>query len=125
MSKIPTVLLADDEEPMRMFLVGLLKHEECKVVAVGADGQEAWKLYQEHKPDVTLLDINMPKMNGVETLRKIREQDQDSFVCMISADTFPEVIREVAGLGVAGFVVKPLTQNKLHPIFQKYAKQHG
>jgi two-component system response regulator VanR len=115
MSKIPTV----------MFLVGLLRHENCKVVAVGSDGQDAWRLYQQHKPDVTLLDINMPKMNGVETLRKIREQDKDSFVCMISADTFPEVIREVAGLGVAGFIVKPLTQNKLHPIFEKYARQHG
>jgi DNA-binding NarL/FixJ family response regulator len=125
MSKIPTVLLADDEEPMRMFLVGLLRHENCKVVAVGSDGQDAWRLYQQHKPDVTLLDSNMPKMNGVETLRKIREQDKDSFVCMISADTFPEVIREVAGLGVAGFIVKPLTQNKLHPIFEKYARQHG
>ncbi|MBT4330227.1 MAG: hypothetical protein HOD58_09905, partial [Gammaproteobacteria bacterium] len=48
-----------------------------------------------------------------------------SFICMISADTFPEVIREVAGLGVAGFIVKPLTQNKLHPIFEKYKKLNG
>ncbi len=122
MNKIPTVLISDDEEPMRMFLVGLLKHEQCNVVAVAGDGQEALRLYQRHKPDITMLDINMPKMNGVETLRKIREEDSDSFVCMISADTFPEVIREVASLKVSGFIVKPLTQNKLHQIFEKYHK---
>ncbi|MBT3196512.1 MAG: response regulator [Gammaproteobacteria bacterium] len=122
MSDLPTLLLADDEEPMRMFIVGLLKHEACKVVAVASDGKEAWELYQKHKPDITLLDINMPKMNGVEALRKIREVDSDSFVCMISADTFPEVIREVASLGIGGFVVKPLNHKKLHPIFDKYAK---
>ena len=71
------------------------------------------------------IDFNMPRMNGVDTLRKIREQDMDSFICMISADTFPEVIREVAGLKVSGFIVKPLTQSKLHPIFEKYHRAHG
>lgn len=123
--QMPTVLIADDEKPMRMFLAGLLQQEDCKVVGMGADGHEAWKLFEQHRPDITLLDINMPKMNGLDTLRKIREIDQDAFVCMISADTFPEVIREVASLGVGGFIVKPLTHNKLHPIFQKYERMHG
>ena len=58
MNKIPTVLVADDEEPMRMFLVGLLEHEQCEVIGVCSNGEEALQLYQQHKPDITLLDIN-------------------------------------------------------------------
>ncbi|MBT3718547.1 MAG: DNA-binding response regulator, partial [Gammaproteobacteria bacterium] len=49
MSKMPTVLIADDEKPMRMFLAGLLQQEDCKVVGMGADGHEAWKLFEQHR----------------------------------------------------------------------------
>ncbi|MBT4606112.1 MAG: response regulator, partial [Thiotrichales bacterium] len=98
----PTVLLADDEESVRELLLQLLQREKCEVVAVAGDGEEALQLYQQYKPDITLLDIKMPKLDGMGVLRKIREQDKESFICIISADAFPDILREAAKLRVAG-----------------------
>ena len=121
----PTVLLADDEELVRVLLLQLLKRERCEVVAVARDGEEALQLYQQHKPDITLLDINMPKLDGMGVLRKIREQDKESFICIISADAFPDILREATKLRVAGYVVKPIVEKKTRSIINKYEKQRS
>ncbi len=120
MGSVPTVLIADDEEIVRALMVKLLHRVQCDVVAVAQDGEEAIDLFRRHQPDITLLDINMPKMSGIDVLRKIREQDKESVVCMNSGDVIPEVIREIADLGVAGFLVKPIKYEKLLAIKQQF-----
>ncbi|MBT4079354.1 MAG: response regulator [Gammaproteobacteria bacterium] len=121
----PTVLLADDEESVRELLLQLLQREKCEVVAVAGDGEEALQLYQQYKPDITLLDIKMPKLDGMGVLRKIREQDKESFICIISADAFPDILREAAKLRVAGYVVKPIVGKKTRSIINKYEKHRS
>ncbi len=101
----------------------LAQHQQCDVVAVAHDGEEALDLYWKHKPDITILDINMPHLNGVEVLRKIREQDSDSFICMNSGDVIPTLVREIANLGVAGYLVKPVKPEKLMALKQQYIKR--
>ena len=67
----------------------------------------------------------MPKLDGMGVLRKIREQDKESFICIISADAFPDILREAAKLRVAGYVVKPIVEKKTRSIINKYEKQRS
>ena len=118
MSDLPTLLLADDEEPMRMFIVGLLKHEACKVVAVASDGKEAWELYQKHKPDITLLDINMPGKSGLDFVQLLRKSNIDVPVVFISA--FKKYAIHAIRLGVYSFIAKPFDKEELSYVIEKY-----
>ncbi len=122
MQTVPTVLIADDDILVRQLLAVEVQAEGCKVVAFASDGKEAIKDYLQHKPDITLLDINMPKMDGVDVLKRIREQDDDSFVFIVSANTSSDVIRDVMALGVSGFLVKPIGPKKVELVFDKYKK---
>jgi len=79
-------------------------------------------MYRIHRPDITFLDINMPGMDGVETLKKIREIDESAFVCMVSADAFIEMVEKLMKVGVDGFVVKPISQERIHQVVEKYRK---
>ncbi|MBT7308933.1 MAG: response regulator, partial [Gammaproteobacteria bacterium] len=70
---------------MRSLLGDLLRQEGCRVIAKAANGIEAYELYTSKKPDLVFLDINMPEENGIEALKKIRAEDHDVFICMVSA----------------------------------------
>ncbi len=122
MNSEPTVLIADDEEPMRQFMVNLLRYEKCQVIAVATNGKEALALYHQYQPDITLLDIKMPEMSGMDVLEKIRESDKSSFVSMVSADAFPETIRHAAGLGVSGYLVKPIDHKKIQALLKNFER---
>ncbi len=116
MSFVPEILIADDEPAMQTLLADLLQHEGCKVVATAEDGAKAFELYQQHQPDMIFLDINMPIENGVDALKKIREVDKEQFVCMISGDAYPETVKSAVSLGVSGFIVKPISQSRIHDV---------
>ena len=116
MSFAPRVLIADDEQTMRTLLADLLRQEGCKVIARAANGVEAFEFYKSKKPDMIFLDINMPEEDGIDVLKRIREEDKETFICMVSADAYPETVREAVTLGVSGFVVKPLSQSRIHDI---------
>ena len=116
------VLLVDDESTMRELLSNLMRQEKCQVVAKAKNGEEAVNMYRIHRPDITFLDINMPGMDGVETLKKIREIDESAFVCMVSADAFIEMVEKLMKVGVDGFVVKPISQERIHQVVEKYRK---
>ena len=118
----PTVLVVDDEEAVRRVLVTLLQLEQCDVVAVASNGKEALQLYQQHKPEITLLDIAMPGMDGIDVLREIRAQDENSYISMVTADASIETIREASTLGVSGYLVKPIVPNKIQAILKNFER---
>ncbi len=84
-SKKTRVLVADDELAMRMFVVAILQQMNCVVVGQAVDGNEAIALYREHKPDLLLLDINMPIKTGDEALAEIRAEFPDARVIMLTS----------------------------------------
>jgi DNA-binding response OmpR family regulator len=104
---MPRVLVVDDEpdavELLREFLTA--KGYE---VAVASDGEMALRLVKEERPHLILLDVRMPKMNGLEVLKRVREIDREVGVIMVTAVNEEETGREALKLGAYDYITKPL-----------------
>jgi DNA-binding response OmpR family regulator len=104
-----TVLLVEDEPALRDLIALILQNMVgCRVVTAG-DGAEALKSFSELRPQAVILDILLPYMNGLDLLRKLKDQgDLDGTgVIVISALGYPEVVRQAAAAGARDFLVKP------------------
>jgi two-component system chemotaxis response regulator CheY len=83
----------------------------CEIMTAG-DGEKGYSLYKEFKPDIMTTDLLMPILSGQELLRKIREDDRETKVIVISADVQKATRDEVEELGIVGFLNKPVTGDK-------------
>jgi NarL family two-component system response regulator LiaR len=102
-----TVLIADDHPLVREALHRALDDEEdMKVVAEASDGEEAVKLASELKPDVVVMDIVMPKLNGIEATRKIKEIAPDTAILILTAYDDEEYVMGLLDAGAAGYLLK-------------------
>ena len=102
-----TVLIADDHPLVREALRQALDVEEdMKVVAEASDGEEAVKLASELKPDVVVMDIVMPKVNGIEATRKIKEIAPDTAILILTAYDDDEYVLGLLDAGAAGYLLK-------------------
>jgi len=119
----PRVLIADDEQTMGALLSNLLISQGCMIAGWARNGNEALQMFQELKPDIIFLDIDMPICNGIEALREIRKIDTSTYVCMISANSLIETVTEAIDLGINGFIVKPMTQKRVHEVIQNFLKE--
>lgn len=108
--KKPSVVVADDDHMMREMLKLILYSDDYQVVGEASNGEDAIVLCQKHKPGLALLDINMPKMDGLQALEQIRKISPATIVLMVSAEATMDRVREAIALGASGFVVKPLNQ---------------
>ncbi len=106
------VLLVDDEESIRASLNGILRDEGYRT-SVAASGDEALNLLREEVPDLILLDIWMPGLDGLETLRRIKDMVQDQIVIMMSGHGTIETAVKATKLGAFDFIEKPLSLEKL------------
>ena len=105
-----SVLIADDDSILRMMLKSILDDSgEYSVVGEAINGMEAVKKFASLKPDLVLLDINMPKVNGLRALEEIRKINPTALVMMVSSDSTRDKVKEAVQKGAFGFVVKPLT----------------
>lgn len=103
------VLIADDTTLMREMIRGALPAEDYQIVGEATSGDEAIELYKETKPDVMLLDINMPKMNGIDALTEIMKIDPNAKVIMCSDQKYESMIMMALKKGAKDFVIKPFT----------------
>jgi DNA-binding NarL/FixJ family response regulator len=107
MKKPITVLLADDDLYILESLRGLLKcMPEVDVIGEACDGEEAVALALQHKPDVVLMDISMPRMDGYEAARQIRLEAPEVRVIMLTAHADYSYVERSFQAGAAGFLVK-------------------
>lgn len=106
--KKETVVVVDDDGMMRDMLKITLRGDGYSVIGEAANGVEAVSKCGNLKPDVVLLDINMPQMDGLQALTEIHKICPDTIVIMISAEATMEKVSEAIKKGAAGFVVKPL-----------------
>ena len=94
------VLLVDDHALLRTGVANIINQEpDLRVVAEAGDGVEAIKAYERHQPDVTLLDLRMPVMEGVEVVRQIRERDPKARVIILTGIADQETQLQAARLG--------------------------
>ena len=122
---MPTrVVVAEDEAIIRMDLRELLQEEGYEVVAECARGDEALAVVQSHKPDVALLDIKMPGMDGISVARQINATRQCAVV-LVTAFSQRELIDEATDAGVHGYVVKPFERHDLVPAIEVAIARFG
>lgn len=101
------VLVADDHGPWRRFIrLALLIDVELQIIAEVSDGSAAIHKAQELRPDLILLDIGLPKLNGIEAARQIRKQVAEAKIVLVTENVSPEIAEEAFRIGACGYVVK-------------------
>ncbi len=116
--KTLTILYAEDEEGIRKNITDSLKYY-MKDVYEASNGQEAYDIYKEKKPDIILSDIHMPIMDGIEFVKKLRKEDRSTPVVMITAHTDKKYLLEAVELHMEKYIVKPLELDELFDILKK------
>jgi two-component system, chemotaxis family, chemotaxis protein CheY len=112
------ILVVDDAQFMRVKCARLLQEAGHEVVEA-ADGTEAVELYQSAKPDAVLLDITMPKMDGLTALKEIRKLDPNARVAMLTAMGQQAIVIEAVKAGARDFVVKPFDATRVVQAVEK------
>ncbi len=115
------VLIVDDALLIRQMLRTILARGNYEVIGEAADGGEAVTRYDQLRPDVVLLDIMMPEVDGVTALRQIIANHPDARVVMCSALDQKAVITEALQAGARDFIIKPFTPDKVREAVQKAA----
>jgi DNA-binding NarL/FixJ family response regulator len=110
------ILIVDDFGPWRQAVRGILQSSvEFEVVHEGSDGLEAVQKYKELQPDLVLLDVGLPKLNGLEAASQIRAISPEAKILFLSENHSYDVMREALRIGAAGYVVKSDAVNDLVP----------
>jgi len=110
------VLAVDDYEPWHRFISTMLgKQPELRIIGEVSDGLEAVQVAQELQPDLILLDIGLPALNGIEAARRIREVSPSSKILFMSENRSPDIAEEAIRTGASGYVVKSDAASDLLP----------
>ncbi len=107
-----TILICDDEGDSREVLKNILSRRGYTVYTAG-DGKESLEKTRELSPDVLLLDIRMPKIDGVEVIKKIRTFDKKVKIVFVTAFHSPELSQEVSKYDISDYIVKPASLEKI------------
>ncbi len=113
------VLIVDDAAFMRISIRKTLEKGGYEVVGEAENGKVAVKKYNELQPDLVILDITMPEMDGITALKKIKQIDKDAKVLMVSAMGQESYIREAISYGAKNFIVKPFDNNLILKTLEK------
>lgn len=117
------VLLVDDQRLFRQTLSTFLERDhEIRIVGQAADGHEAFALAMDVHPDLILMDLRLPKMDGVEATRRILERSPDAKILMLSVHGDDEVIKQGLEAGAVGYVLKDADSHEFVRIVKHYAR---
>ena len=108
-----SILLVDDEAHIRKYVSLILKQLGVPKVIEAGNGEEAIASYQSVKPDLVLLDISMPLMNGLETLKKLKEIDPECMIIMLTSMVNRQSIDEALALGAANYIRKDTPKEEI------------
>ncbi len=109
-----TILIVDDSSVVRMSLSYFLKENSFKVIE-GVDGLDGLKKSSEENIDLVITDINMPNMNGIELIKKLREQESTKYVpiLVLTTESSNDMLEQGKKAGATGWIVKPFTNESL------------
>ncbi|TSA28311.1 PAS domain S-box protein [bacterium] len=122
MQKLPIKVLYVENETVVLFSVTEILRRRVENVISAMDGEEGFELYKKHSPDVVITDITMPKMNGLEMARKIKQHNPDIHIYLLSAYPQPDYLLDAIDIGVKGFFKKPLDKEKLFAILTEISE---
>jgi DNA-binding NarL/FixJ family response regulator len=108
-----TILIVDDEAHIRKFVSLILRSIGVANVVEASNGAEAVATFQRINPDVVLLDVNMPQMDGIETLRKLKEIDPDCFAIMLTSLANRSTVEQALALGAANYIRKDTPKDEI------------
>jgi len=117
------ILVAEDETIIRLDLKDLLERAGFEVVAEAKDGEEAVALARSEQPDLILLDVKMPRLDGIEAARRILDERPIPIV-MLTAYGQQELVARAAEVGVFGYLVKPFREQDLLPAIHAARARH-
>lgn len=126
-SKLPNIkkiLIVDDSEAIRISLKEILESSSipCKIIE-SEDGNEAIQVYKENNPDVVIMDVYMPKTNGIKALQMILQMDKKAKVIMITAAAKSKLVRQSIGIGAKDYILKPFDRIIVSNIVGKVLNQ--
>ncbi len=113
------VLIADDAAFMREMLRDILTEGGFEIAAEAIDGNEAIELFQEHSPDLVMLDIVMPRKSGLEALKEIASMNPGACIVMCSALGQETLVMDALEAGARDFIVKPFKPEKVLDVIGK------
>src|SRR5438128_2822299 len=117
------VLVAEDETIIRLDLRDLLERSGFEVCAEARDGEEAVALARSEQPDMAIMDVKMPKLDGIEAARRILDERPIPIV-MLTAYGQDELVQRAAEAGVFGYLVKPFREQDLLPAIHAARARH-
>lgn len=107
-----SILYVEDDAIAREQIALFLK-TQCKTVYTASNGYDAFELYKRHKPDVIISDIEMPRLNGIELARKVRNCSLSTQIIIVTAHKNPEYLIEAVNLQLTQYIIKPLSIDKI------------
>ena len=108
-----TILLVDDISFIKRIEKKVLEEHGHSIIGDASDGEQAIKLYEETRPDIVLMDITMPKVNGIEALQTILAKHPKANVIMCSALSHKHVLYKAVKAGAKDYLVKPYSMERL------------
>ena len=114
-----SILICDDAAFMRMMIKDILVKNGYNIAGEAENGVKAVEKYQETKPDLVLMDITMPEMDGIQALKKIKAIDANASVVMCSAMGQQAMVIEAIQNGAKDFIVKPFQADRVIEAVQK------
>lgn len=117
-----SVMIVDDSDAIRMVLKDIVTIGKHSLVAELSSGVGAFEEYVKTKPDIVLLDMAMPKKDGVTVLKEIIESNADANVIMISASDNQETVKECLNIGAKAYILKPFNFQEVLDTITKVTK---
>ncbi len=114
-----TVLIVDDAKFMRMVLRRILTSQGHTVVGEATNGEEAVEMYAKLRPDVVTMDIVMPKLNGIEAVRRIMQFDPNAKIIMVTALGQETFVLDAIKAGAREFIIKPFRNEEIIKVVAK------
>lgn len=120
------VLIADDAGASRELLSAILRNFGGPIeIREARNGHEAVQMWHRLRPRITLLDIDMPGLDGLTALQQLRSIDADAFIAIVSGGSSIDNVKQALALGAAGFVIKPYKPQRIVDLLQRYQEKSG
>ncbi|WP_395004954.1 response regulator transcription factor [Undibacterium sp.] len=101
------VLIVDDYDMTRTLLKIILRGQRFEIVGEATDGEEGVAMCEKLRPDIVLLDVVMPKLNGLDALARIKSSSHQPMILMVSSADEDSIVEEALRLGASGYILKP------------------
>ena len=115
---LSTAIIVDDEPRITQLYSELLELQNLEILGIGQNGNDAVRLFNEHKPDLVFLDVHMPDLNGVDALKQIKKISPTANVIMITADLSEDLEKLLVKNNATAIIFKPFKIQKVMQILE-------